>query len=150
MTKFLGEISEPHCVTLRTSIIGHELAERNGLVEWFLRETGSVRGFTRAIYSGFPTLELARIISDYVIPLEDISGIYHVSSEPISKYELLRLIADQYGKQVVIERCDVPVLDRSLDSSVFRELTGYIPPSWPELIRAMYLDFTQCKESIYV
>jgi len=150
MTKYLGEVSEAHCVTLRTSIIGHELKERNGLVEWFLRQNGSVRGFTRAIYSGFPTVELARIISDYVIPREDLSGLYHVSSEPISKYDLLRLIADEYGKQIEIERCDDLVLDRSLDSSAFRSKTGYIPPSWPDMIHAMYLDYSQSKGSLYV
>lgn len=150
MTKFLGEISDPHCVTLRTSIIGHELAERAGLIEWFLSQKSGVRGFTKAIYSGFPTLELARIIRDYVMSSEDLSGICHVSSEPISKYDLLRLIADQYGKQIEIEPCDDLVLDRSLDSSAFRSRTGYIPPSWPDMIHAMYLDYIQSKGSLYV
>ena len=150
MTKYLGEISEPRCVTLRTSIIGHELTGHNGLVDWFLRERGPVRGFARAVYSGFPTPEFARIVGDFVIPREDLSGIYHVSSEPISKYELLQRIAGQYGKPVAIERCDVPVLDRSLDSSAFRSLTGYRPPSWPELIRAMHDDFTRHRGSMYV
>ena len=150
MTKFLGEIGDPHCVTLRTSIIGHELTERTGLIEWFLSQNAGVRGFTKAIYSGFPTLELARIIRDYVMPHEDLSGICHVSSEPISKYDLLRLIADQYGKPLEIEPCDDPVLDRSLDSSAFRSRTGYVPPSWPEMIRAMYLDYIHSKGSLYV
>jgi dTDP-4-dehydrorhamnose reductase len=150
MTKYLGEVSEPYCVTLRTSIIGHELGERNGLVEWFLRQEAAVRGFTRAIYSGFPTLELARIIGDYVIPRDDLSGLYHVSSESIPKYDLLRLIAEQYGKEIEIEPCDDPTRDRSLDSSAFRSRTGYIPPSWPDMIHAMYLDYIQFKGSLYV
>jgi dTDP-4-dehydrorhamnose reductase len=150
MTKFLGEISDSHCVTLRASIIGHELTERAGLVEWFLSQDSVVRGFSKAIYSGFPTLELARIIRDYVMPREDLSGIWHVSSEPISKYDLLRLIADQYGKQIEIEPCDDLVLDRSLDSSAFRSQTGYIPPSWPDMIHAMYIDYIQSRGSLYV
>jgi dTDP-4-dehydrorhamnose reductase len=150
MTKYLGEVGGPGCVTLRTSIIGHELTGHSGLVDWFLREQGPVRGFARAVYSGFPTPEFARIVADFVIPREDMAGVYHVSSEPISKYELLRQIADRYGQRVAIERCDVPVLDRSLDSSSFRALTGYRPPSWPEMIRAMHADFTQYRGSMYV
>ena len=83
-TKFLGEIAYPHCITLRTSIIGHELKSRYGLIDWFLSQTQTVRGFRKAIYSGFPTIELARIIRDYVLPNPELKGIYHVSSEPIS------------------------------------------------------------------
>ncbi len=143
MTKFLGEVSYPNCVTIRTSIIGHELVEKTGLVDWFLSQNIKVRGYTRAIYSGFPTIELARIISDYVLPIDNLSGVYHVSSEPISKYDLLKLIAERYGKQIEIEPCDEPVLDRSLDSSVFRSLTGYNPPPWAELVNKMYSDYNK-------
>ncbi|MFH1231915.1 MAG: SDR family oxidoreductase, partial [Planctomycetota bacterium] len=101
-TKFLGEVYYPHCVTLRTSIIGHELKGKHGLIEWFLAQKGKVRGFTNAIYSGFPTAEIARIISEYVITNPDLKGLYQVSSDPISKYELLRLVADKYKKQIEI------------------------------------------------
>lgn len=141
-SKYLGEVEYPHCVTLRTSIIGHELKGKMGLVEWFLSQKGFVRGFTKAMYSGFPTIELARIINDYILPNEDLKGIYHVSSEPISKYNLLELIALRYGKQIEIVPYDDFHKDRSLDSSVFRRLTGYIPPSWPELIERMYQNYT--------
>jgi len=141
MTKFLGEVSYPGCVTVRTSIIGHGLVERAGLVDWFLSQGVKVRGYTKAIYSGFPTIELARIISDYILPNDSLSGIYHVSSEPISKYELLKMIADRYNKEIEIEPCDELVSDRSLDSSIFRSLTCYNPPSWPNLISNMHDDY---------
>jgi dTDP-4-dehydrorhamnose reductase len=98
-TKLLGEVDYPHCVTLRTSIIGHELKGSYGLVEWFLSQKEKVRGFKKVIYSGFPTVELSRIIGDFVIPNPGMSGLYHVSSDPISKYELLQLINVQYGKK---------------------------------------------------
>jgi dTDP-4-dehydrorhamnose reductase len=143
MTKFLGEISDLNCVTIRTSIIGHKLVEKTGLVEWFLSQNEKVQGYTKAIYSGFPTVELARIISDYIFPNEGLSGIFHVSSDPISKYDLLKLVADRYGKQIEIEPYDEFVLDRSLDSSAFRSLTGYRPPSWPELVNEMYIDYNK-------
>lgn len=148
-TKFLGEVAYPHCVTLRTSIIGHELKGRYGLIEWFLAQSQKVRGFRKAIYSGFPTIELARIIRDYVLPNPELSGVYHVSSEPISKYDLLRLVAEQYGRGIEIEPYDDFVQDRSLDSTAFRKSTGYQPPSWNKLIETMHNDFL-ANRSFYI
>lgn len=146
-TKYLGEVSyRPHCITLRTSIIGHELKGRLGLVEWFLSQQEKVKGFTKATYSGFPTIELSKIISDYIIPNADLSGVYHVSSEPISKYELLKLVADRYNKKIHIEPFDEFVQDRSLNSALFKKQTGYAPPSWPELIDLMHDDYIQQRE----
>lgn len=142
-TKYLGEVACPHCITLRTSIIGHELKGNHGLVEWFLSQREKVRGFRKVIYSGFPTFELSRIISDYVIPYPEMTGLYNVSSKPISKYELLKLINVQYGKKIEIEPEDNFQLDRSLDSSLFRSLTGYNPPTWTELVHGMYKDYLQ-------
>ncbi|MHB8076885.1 dTDP-4-dehydrorhamnose reductase family protein [Desulfosporosinus fructosivorans] len=142
-TKLLGEVAYPPCVTIRTSIIGHELKGNYGLVEWFLSQEKKVPGFRKVIYSGFPTVELARIIRDYVIPNSDLTGLYHVSSNPISKYELLELIKVQYGKKIEIEAEDSFRLDRSLDSSRFRSLTGYNPPSWPDLVQRMHQDYLQ-------
>ena len=145
-TKHLGEVVySTHCVTLRTSLIGHELKGKRSLVEWFLDREGSVRGFTRAIYTGFPTVEMARIICDFVIPQKNLNGIYHVSSEPISKYDLLRLIAARYGKKIDIKPYEDFVCDRSLDSSLFRKITGYRPPSWPKLVDKMYKNYSESK-----
>ena len=140
-TKFLGEVYYPHCITLRTSIIGHELNSKYGLIDWFLSQDGHTKGFTKAIFSGFPAVELMRIIAEYVIPNRALSGLYHLSAEPISKYELLELVAERYGKEIEIEPYDDFCLDRSLASTRFSELTGYKPPSWPELVDVMYRDF---------
>lgn len=142
-TKLLGEVGYPHCVTLRTSIIGHELNGNYGLVEWFLSQEQTVPGFKKVIYSGVPTVELARIIRDYVIPNPELSGLYHVSADPISKYELLKLIKVEYGKNLDIEPDNSVRLDRSLDSTRFQSLTGYNPPPWPDLVRRMYWDYLQ-------
>lgn len=141
-TKFLGEVaSYQHCITLRTSIIGHELGTSYGLVEWFLSQTAEVNGFTRATFSGFPTNELADIIINYVIPDTKLHGLYHVSSDPICKYELLGMIARQYGVATKIIPCADFIADRSLDSQRFRQATGYKSPSWEELTRRMQQDF---------
>lgn len=134
-SKYIGEIHDlPHVVTLRTSGIGHELRSAFGLLEWFLAQRGPVRGFARAIYSGLTSTELARVINRIVVPRPDLHGLYHISSAPIAKLELLRLIARVYGKQVTIDRDDSVAVDRSLNSLRFTESTGYIAPTWPELI----------------
>lgn len=149
-TKSLGEVSySPHCITLRTSIVGHELKGGFGLIEWFLAQEEKVRGYKKAIYSGFPTVELARIISKYVLPNSELTGIYHVSADPISKYDLLNLVAKRYKKDIKIEPDEDFVLDRSLDSSRFRSITGYSPPSWVELVNRMYIDYEEHKENYY-
>ena len=136
-SKYLGEVDYPHAITLRTSIIGHELSGAHSLVGWFLAQQGSVRGFKRAIFSGLPTVELARVIRDHVIPHPDLHGLYHVSAEPINKFDLLTLVARAYGKAIDITPDDKLVIDRSLDSSRFRQATGYQPEPWPELVRRM-------------
>ncbi len=139
-TKLLGEPCGTNGITLRTSLIGHELRGRLGLLEWFLAATGPVRGFTRAIFSGFPTVEMARILAEFVLPNPRLAGIFHLSSPPISKCDLLESIARRYGKEVVVVPCREPAIDRSLDSQRFQAATGYRSPSWRELLDAMFLD----------
>ena len=133
-TKFLGEVAYPGTITLRTSIIGRELKTRFGLVEWFLSQKEILRGYRRAIYTGLTTDELSRVILNYVIPRTDLNGIYHVSSEPISKYDLLVLMKNAFGRQATILADDQFICDRSLSSAKFRQITGYKPPKWPEMI----------------
>jgi len=137
-SKYLGEVKYPNCVTLRTSIIGHELRGKFGLIEWFLGSENLIKGYTSAIYTGFPTIELAHIIADIVIPNQSLSGLYHVSSNPISKFDLLTLVAHVYGKEIEIEPFDMIRDNKSLDSSLFRKVTGYTPPSWEILIDNMH------------
>jgi dTDP-4-dehydrorhamnose reductase len=137
-TKFLGEVDYPNAITLRTSIIGHELDRHTSLVGWFLKQEGQVKGFDRAIFSGLPTVEVARVIRDFVIPHTGLRGLYNLSAEPINKFDLLALVAETYGKQITINRDSGLVIDRSLDSSRFRQATGFKPKSWPELVQAMH------------
>ena len=136
--KFLGEVNYSHAITLRTSTIGHELHSAYGLLEWFLSQQGSCKGFSRAIFSGLPNTEFARVVRDMVIPRPDLHGLYHVGADPIAKFELLKLIATVYGKQIDIVQDDEFMIDRSLNSERFKQATGYSAPSWPELIHSMY------------
>lgn len=143
-SKFLGEVAYSNTITLRTSIIGHELQSAHGLIDWFLAQSGECSGYRRAIFSGVPTVILARIVRDVVIPLPELSGVYHVAACPISKYELLRLVASVYDKKINIVPQDSVMIDRSLNAERFFAATGYAPPEWPELIRTMH-DYRQAR-----
>ena len=104
-TKFLGEVTGPGCLTLRTSIIGRELSGHVGLLDWFLQQRGrTVRGYARAIYSGLTTPVLARLIGDLLERHPGLEGLWHVSTDPISKYDLLALLNQAFGLGVTIER----------------------------------------------
>lgn len=137
-SKNLGEVVDGDSLTIRTSIIGRELFTRNSLVEWFLSNRGGrVKGFKKAIFSGFPTLILASILADLIADRPDLRGLYHISSDPINKFDLLQLINDETGAGIELEADSEFVIDRSLDSKRFRTDTGFVPQSWPEMVRAM-------------
>lgn len=140
-TKFLGEVSYENSVTLRTSIIGHELDRSKSLVDWFLSQSGEVKGFTKAVFSGLPTIEVARVVKEYVIPHPNLSGLFHLSVDPINKNDLLNLVASTYGKSINITPDDNLVIDRSLNSDRFRTATGFKPKHWPELIKDMHQEY---------
>ena len=142
-SKFLGEVAyPPHSITLRTSIIGHELKTRLGLIEWFLsqKDGDTIRGYKRAIFTGFTTDELSHIIMNHVIPRSELTGLYHVSSDPISKYDLLHIVNEVYGRKINILPDEDFVMDRSLDSTRFRQIAHYQPPAWSEMVREMSKD----------
>jgi len=137
-TKLLGEVDQTNAITLRTSIIGHELHSAQGLLEWFLSQQGSCKGYTEAIFSGLPTVVLAEIVRDVIAIRPDLHGVYHLAAVPISKCDLLRLVAKEYGKQIDIIPDATVKLNRSLDASRFREATGYVAPDWSQLVKMMH------------
>jgi len=140
-SKYLGEIAtEPHVITLRTSIIGHELNTRHGLLEWFLSQKKECKGFSRAVFSGLPTIVFAKVVRDIVIPRPELSGLYHVAARPINKLALLELIARVYRLDIKIIPDDSVVIDRSLDGTRFSDATGYVAPGWEEMINLMHAD----------
>jgi len=138
-TKLLGEVDERHALTLRSSLIGHELERKASLLEWFLgQQKGSVRGFNNAIFSGFTTIEMARIVKMLLERHPDAHGVWHVSSEPIDKCRLLRTIKRVYGVETEIIPDDELKIDRSLDSTRFRRCFNYRPPSWDSMVAEMH------------
>ncbi len=136
-SKFLGELTKSNAITLRTSFIGNELSTSQGLLSWFLKQKGTVKGFSKAIYSGVTTFELAKIIEKYVLPNEEMRGLYNVSAEPINKYDLLNIIKDIYAKDINILRDETYKIDRSLNSTKFKETTGFKPSKWYKVIEEM-------------
>lgn len=142
-TKYLGEVDGPGCVTLRTSIIGRELKGHVGLVDWFLSQRGrTVGGYARAIYTGFTAQRLAGLIGDLLERHPEIEGLWQVSSDPISKYELLDLLNRAFDLGATLQRDETFVCDRSLDSSRFRQATGFVPATWPVMVRELAEDAT--------
>jgi dTDP-4-dehydrorhamnose reductase len=140
-TKFLGEVDDDGCLTLRTSIIGRELGAPTGLVDWFLsNQGGKVRGFRQAIYTGFTTIALSAIIANILQHHPQLSGVYQASSQPINKYDLLLLIRNAFNANIEVEPYDDFVLDRSLNSARFRSETGFAPPTWEQMIHEMAND----------
>jgi len=137
-SKFIGEVVSPNCITLRTSIVGHELSGSRSLLCWFLAQEGVVKGYRNAVFSGLPTNELARVVSDFVIPRPELCGLFHVAAKPIDKYSLLKIFSDVYGRGVEIVPDDSLIIDRSLCAERFKSATGYVAPEWPDLIKDMY------------
>ena len=136
-SKYLGEVSEPHCLTLRTSMIGRELSRKKSLLEWFLAQKGSINGFKKAIFSGFTTQELSRIIEMLLLRYPHASGIYHVSSDPINKYDLLSMINSRLQLPIEIIPDESFECNRSLDSHKFRQEFHYNPPTWEQMIEEL-------------
>jgi dTDP-4-dehydrorhamnose reductase len=140
-SKLLGEVGAPDCTTLRTSIIGRELSRKTSLLEWFLAQRGQVRGFKNAVFSGFTTMEMSRIMERLIIHFPAASGIYHVSSTPISKFDLLNLIKTKFELPVEVAPDQDFKCDRSLDSTRFRREFNYMPPTWERMIEELAADY---------
>jgi dTDP-4-dehydrorhamnose reductase len=141
-TKLLGELENEHCLTVRTSIVGRELNGSHGLLEWFLSQGGPVRGYRRAVFSGLTTEVLAETVAAIVEDQPGLSGIWHVASDPIDKFELLERFAGAYDREVEIEPDESVVIDRSLDDTRFRTTTGIPRPSWDSMLARLVEDPT--------
>jgi len=146
-SKLLGEVAAPGALTLRTSIIGRELTNDYGLVEWLIgNRGGAVRGFTRAIFSGLTTGALADQIALLIDDAPDVHGVWHLSADAIDKNSLLVKLDEALELGIAIQPDDRVALDRSLDSTRLREAIGAQPPSWAEMIEGLAQDETPYDE----
>lgn len=138
-SKALGEVTYGNHLTIRTSAIGRELDTKYGLVEWFLSQEKSCFGYSNAIFSGLTARYLGHIIQNYILPFKNLSGLYHISANPINKFDLLCRLGVFYKKDIDIISDNHIVIDRSLNSNKFKNATGYISPSWEQLIDTNWL-----------
>lgn len=141
-SKLLGEVDYGACLTIRTSIIGRELAGASGLLEWFLSQEGSVRGFQRAIFSGLTTQALSRVLASVITDHPALAGIRHIAAAPVNKLDLLRMLKDAYGLDVEIVPDDEVAIDRSLDGTAFEQDTGWRADPWPDMVAELAADET--------
>jgi dTDP-4-dehydrorhamnose reductase len=144
-SKCLGEVDYSPHLTLRTSIIGHELSSSVSLVDWFLSQNGTTNGFSKAVFSGLPTCVIATILAENILPVisstNELTGVYHLSVEPIDKYSLLQLVSSIYSKDIEIVESTELTIDRSLNSDRLRKVINLQIPSWGSLITDMHTDY---------
>ena len=141
-SKAVGEIADsPNTLTLRISSLGRELSGHRGLLDWFLSQKGkTISGFKHAIFSGLPTAEVAEVIYKHVLPNKDLKGLYNLSVDPISKFDLLVMIKKQMNFDVTIEENTGFSMNRALNSDKFRALVGYKPTKWEDLVSKLHLE----------
>ncbi len=133
-SKFLGEVADAGCVTLRTSIVGLELSHKSSLVEWFLAQRGPIRGYRNAVFTGFITAEMSRLVERILVDHPGLHGVYQIGSDPIDKYTLLRKLRDRLGLMIDIVPDEDFRCDRSLVSERLRHEMAYAPPDWDRMI----------------
>ena len=140
-SKSLGEVDYAPHLTLRTSIIGHELSSSVSLIDWFLSQENKTQGFSKAIFSGLPTCVIAKLLAEHILPRPEITGLYHLSVDPIDKFSLLKLVSTIYNKDIEIEESTELTIDRSLNSDRLRQLISFKVPIWEALITDMNVEY---------
>lgn len=138
-SKALGEVTYGGHLTIRTSAIGRELDTKYGLIEWFLSQEKSCFGYSNAIFSGLTARYLGYVMQNYIFPFKNLSGLYHISTNSINKFDLLSRLGVFYKKDIDIIPNNHIVIDRSLNSDKFKNTTGYISPTWEQLIDTNWL-----------
>ena len=148
-TKILGEVTSSRALTLRTSMIGRQLENSHGLLEWFLSNRGGrIHGYRNAIFSGLTTGALSQVIARLIDEHPEMQGIWHVAAEPICKLDLLCRLKDALGLDIDIEAADGPSIDRSLDAGRFKQATGIEIPEWETMIEDLAVELANSREKI--
>lgn len=141
-SKALGEVSKAPHLTLRTSIIGHEINTNHSLIDWYLSQQDPVKGYRQAFFSGLPTVVISQLLDQNILD-SDCSGVLHLSAAPINKFELLSLVRSIYGKGAAITPCDEYKVNKTLNSSKLKELSGLKVGEWPVLVSSMWGEYQQ-------
>ena len=141
-TKGLGEINSKSSLTIRSSMIGPELYNKTELFEWIINnKEKEINGFSRVMYSGVTTVYMAKLVADLIDNHKNLSGIYNIASKPISKFELLHLINDNFDLGLIINDNKTVISNKTLNASKIEKVIGFQPPSWDELIFELKKDY---------
>ena len=134
-TKSLGEIVSKNHLTIRTSVIGPEIINGSGeLFHWFMNQSGIIEGFTKAIWSGVTTIELAKAIKWFIN--NNTIGLYQLTNGiSINKYDLLLLFKKYTNKNIEISKIDGIVTNKSFVDT--RQEINYLLPTYDEMIKDM-------------
>jgi len=141
-TKSMGEvIDSKFAITLRGSMIGSELENKTELFEWFLKQKNKkIKGFNKVIYSGITTTKMAEIVLKLIDQFPNLSGVYNISSKPISKFELLKLWNNLFDINANIEIDNSYTSNKNLISDNFYRTISMEQPDWVELSSQLNID----------
>lgn len=135
-TKALGEVEDNKNLTFRNSIIGPDMNQNGiGLFNWFMKQQGTIKGFTGALWTGVTTLTLAKAMEKAIE--ENLCGLYNlVNNDSISKYELLNLFNINFRRnQIIIEKEESLNLDKSLINT--RKDFSFDVPTYSQMVKEM-------------
>lgn len=140
-SKILGELNNAHVLTVRTSFVGREIKTFTNLFEWVQRcRSNKIVGYKQVIYSGLTTQAISEVIEKLIFDFSALTGLWHVSSEPISKYDLICLLNNSLNLKLDIESSEEIFCDRSLDSTAFASKTGLVVPNWITMVERYALE----------
>lgn len=132
-SKALGELEDNKNITLRNSIVGPDINSNGiGLLNWFMRQSGEIYGYTHSIWTGQTTLQMAKTME--AAAKEKAHGLYNtVPDHPISKYHLLKLF-NQYlkGNSLIIHPVEGIAADKSLKRTRFD--FDYLIPDYEKMV----------------
>ena len=134
-TKAAGEVNSFNTLTIRCSMIGRELYNFTELFEWLVKNKNkNIDGYSKVFYSGITTVRMGKIISKIIKEDINLTGIYNISSIPISKFDLLHKLSNAFGLNVDITENKNINSNKVLNSKKFAEITGIKTPDWDDLI----------------
>lgn len=139
LTKSLGEVNNSaNAITLRGSMIGRELENKTELLEWFLLQSfNTITGYSKVIYSGITTIQMAKIVQTLIESFPYLSGVFNVSSVPISKFMLLTLFENEFkiGSEIISD--DSIVSNKNLISNKLYSILNIPIPNWDDMINQL-------------
>jgi dTDP-4-dehydrorhamnose reductase len=145
-SKALGEVNSPNTLTIRCSMIGRELYNFTELFEWLKKNKNKkIEGYSKVFYSGITTVRMGKILNQILNKNLNLSGIYNISSTPISKFDLLVKLSKAFNLNVDIKQNKNNKSNKVLISEKFTEITGIYPPNWDDLISEFEEDCNKYK-----